>query len=114
MAVEDGKRAPFVIEWRDGFKINIDQVDDEHRRLFQLVKALDLDTVEQTLEELLEYVVTHFTNEQALMERSGYPASTIISSCTRNSATTSPISWRAATRGRKRGCRSCAGFSTSG
>ena len=74
MAVEEGRKAPFVIEWRDGFKISIAQVDDEHRRLFQLVKALDLDTVDQTLEELLEYVVTHFTNEQALMERSGYPA----------------------------------------
>ena len=74
MAIEEVRKAPFVIEWRDGFKISIAQVDDEHRRLFQLVKALDLDTVDQTLEELLEYVVTHFTNEQALMERSGYPA----------------------------------------
>ncbi len=74
MAIEEGRRAPFVIEWRDGFKINIAQVDEEHRRLFALVKALNLGTVERTLEDLLEYVVTHFTNEQALMEQSGYPA----------------------------------------
>lgn len=74
MAVEEGRKAPFVIEWRDGFKINIAQVDEEHRRLFALVKALDLRTVDHILEDLLEYVVTHFTNEQALMERSGYPA----------------------------------------
>jgi hemerythrin len=73
-AEETGKKAPFIIEWRDGFKINIPQVDDEHKRLFALVKALDLTTVERTLEELLEYVVTHFSNEQALMEQSGYPA----------------------------------------
>ena len=52
MAIEEVRKAPFVIEWRDGFKINIAQVDDEHRRLFQLVKALDLRTVEQTLEGL--------------------------------------------------------------
>lgn len=71
---ESGKKAPFVIEWRDGFKINITQVDDEHRHLFALVKALDLQTVDKTLEELLDYVVTHFSNEQALMEKSGYPA----------------------------------------
>jgi hemerythrin len=73
-AEQEGKRAPFVVEWRDGFKINIPQTDDEHRRLFALVKALDLNTIDQTLEELLDYVVTHFSNEQALMEQSGYPA----------------------------------------
>ena len=61
MAVEEGRKAPFVIEWRDGFKINVAQVDEEHRRLFALVKALDLHTVDRTLEDLLEYVVTHFT-----------------------------------------------------
>jgi hemerythrin len=75
MSVEEaGRKTPFVVEWRDGFKINIQQVDDEHRHLFALVKALDIRTVERTLEELLEYVVTHFSNEQALMEQSGYPA----------------------------------------
>jgi hemerythrin len=35
---------------------------------------LNLDTVEQTVEQLLDYVVTHFTHEQEAMERSGYPA----------------------------------------
>lgn len=75
LAVEqNGKKAPFVIEWRDGFKVNIAQVDREHRNLFGLVKALNLQSVEQTVEDLLDYVVIHFSNEQALMENSGYPA----------------------------------------
>jgi hemerythrin len=73
MATE-GKRAPFVIVWRDGFRVNIPQVDEEHQHLFALIKALNLQSVEQTLDELLEYVVTHFSNEQAFMEKSGYPA----------------------------------------
>ena len=67
------KKAPFVVEWRDGFKINVQQVDSEHKHLFALVKRLDLTTVDETLDELLEYVVTHFSNEQQLMEDSGYP-----------------------------------------
>lgn len=71
---QENKRAPFVVEWRDAFKVNIPQVDKEHHRLFMLIKALNLQSVEQTVEELLEYVVTHFSNEQALMEKSGYPA----------------------------------------
>lgn len=67
------KKQPYVIEWRDGFKIGIAQVDQEHRHLFTLVRALNLDSADQTVEELLDYVVTHFSNEQDLMERSGYP-----------------------------------------
>jgi hemerythrin len=70
----DTKRAPFAIGWRDGFKIGITQVDEEHRHLFTLVKALTLDSVDQTVEELLDYVVTHFSNEQEMMEKSHYPA----------------------------------------
>ncbi len=71
---QDDPKKPFVIEWRQGFKVNIDQVDTEHQHLFALVKALNLKSVEQTVEELLDYVVVHFSNEQALMEKSGYPA----------------------------------------
>ena len=32
------RKAPFVVEWRDGFKINVPQVDSEHQHLFALVK----------------------------------------------------------------------------
>ena len=70
----EAKKAPYVIEWREGFKIGVDQVDQEHRQLFALVRALNLASVEQTVEELLDYVVTHFSNEQQLMEKSAYPA----------------------------------------
>lgn len=71
---QEDRRAPFVIEWRDAFKIDIPAVDTEHRQLFALVKALDLRSIDAALANLLDYVVTHFSNEQALMESSGYPA----------------------------------------
>lgn len=74
MSETTGKKAPYVVEWRDGFMINISQVDREHKHLFELVKRLDLATVQSTVDELLDYVVTHFTNEQKLMEDSDYPA----------------------------------------
>src|SRR5664279_478058 len=66
-------KKPYVIEWRTGFNVNIPQVDREHRHLFTLIKALNLDSVDHTLEELLDYVVTHFSNEQELMEAHKYP-----------------------------------------
>jgi hemerythrin len=76
MSEENSKRAPFVVEWRDGFRINISQVDREHMHLFTLVKQLDLETIKSTIDELLDYVVMHFSNEQKLMEDSNYPAFT--------------------------------------
>lgn len=71
--LEKTAHAGFVVEWRDGFRIGVDQIDAEHRHLFVLVKALNLSNVQDTLGELLDYVVTHFTHEQALMESSGFP-----------------------------------------
>jgi hemerythrin len=65
---------PFAVEWREGFNIGIAQLDNEHRHLFSLVLALNLESVEQTVEKLLDYVVIHFSNEQDAMDRSGYPA----------------------------------------
>ena len=65
---------PFAVVWREGFSIGIEQLDREHRHLFSLVLALNLDSVGQTMEKLLDYVVTHFSNEQNAMDRSGYPA----------------------------------------
>ena len=70
----DGAKLPFVVEWRDGFRTGIDTIDRQHLHLFALVRALDLHSVDHTVDALLNYVVTHFTDEQALMERSGYPA----------------------------------------
>jgi hemerythrin len=67
------ERHTFVVEWRDGFKIGIAQIDAEHRHLFTLVKALNHDNIDDTLGELLDYVVTHFTHEQETMESSGFP-----------------------------------------
>jgi hemerythrin len=63
----------FVVDWRDGFEIGVADIDGEHRRLFMLVKALELGTVDRTLDELLDYVVAHFAHEEELMEATAYP-----------------------------------------
>lgn len=38
-------------------------MDGEHGHLFTLVKRLDAGNVTETLDELLEYVVSHFTHD---------------------------------------------------
>ena len=72
-ATDKGGHGSFVVEWREGFKTGIAEVDSEHQHLFALVKGLNRDNAQAMVDELLEYVVTHFTHEQALMEGSGYP-----------------------------------------
>ena len=72
--VTEIKKSPDIIEWREGFKIGVSQADQEHRQLFELVQALNLASVEQGVAKLLESVAIHFSNEQDMMERSGYPA----------------------------------------
>jgi len=71
--VAEVKKAAFVVEWRDGFRVDIAQVDREHRRLFELIARLEVANVQATIDELLNYVVVHFTNEQKIMEESKYP-----------------------------------------
>jgi hemerythrin len=63
----------FVSEWRDSLAVGDAQIDTEHRRLFVLVKQLDLDHLDQSVQDLKEYVLVHFRNEQELMIFTQYP-----------------------------------------
>jgi hemerythrin len=72
-ATEQGGHGAYIIEWRDAFRTGIDDIDAEHQQLFALVKRLDTGSAKRVLDELVEYVVTHFTHEEALMQASGYP-----------------------------------------
>ncbi|HET8748241.1 MAG TPA: bacteriohemerythrin [Ramlibacter sp.] len=68
-----GRQGGFVVEWREAFRTGIADLDAEHQQLFALVKGLEPDKATQLLAALVEYIVTHFTHEEALMARSGYP-----------------------------------------
>ena len=67
------KSKVFLSEWRDSLEIGVNQIDSEHKRLFALVKNLDIDHLEKTASELRDYVVHHFSNEQELMKSLNYP-----------------------------------------
>ena len=70
---DPGGHGSFVVEWREGFRTGIEQIDAEHRQLFAMVKRLDAANVKQMMDDVVDYVVTPFTHEEELMERSGYP-----------------------------------------
>lgn len=80
---EDSKKNdPFA--FTDKFKTGIELIDEEHRRLFEIIKeANDLihaeflhdkyDEILHILDELRNYTETHFSDEEAFMEQINYP-----------------------------------------
>lgn len=68
-------------EWDESYGIGVDQIDQQHKRLFELIntlfmgiKAQDSATaVEVALSSLVEYTQEHFATEEDLMDRHAYP-----------------------------------------
>ena len=82
MKDETDKNDPFA--FTDAFKTGIDLVDNEHKRLFEIIHDTNdliheellhdkYDEIMRLLTELREYTEFHFGDEEALMERIHYP-----------------------------------------
>jgi len=70
-----------AIYWSEAISLGNEEVDNQHKKLFELtnelIKHADADAhseiINETLYELLQYVDTHFSDEEALMESINYP-----------------------------------------
>ena len=73
---------PFA--FTDKYKTDIPLVDDEHRHLFEIIEQTNdlihekllhdkYDEIMRLLDELKTYTETHFSDEEALMEKISYP-----------------------------------------
>lgn len=72
-----------MYELKDEFLTGIEEIDGEHRRLFEIADELyelkcqefipdKYDNIRQILEELKNYTLTHFEHEEAYMRSIGY------------------------------------------
>jgi len=71
--------------WRDSLKIGVDEIDREHKELFERFNSFieivrdgrclkeKIDEIEKIFNFLGEYVVIHFKNEEKLQKESNYP-----------------------------------------
>ena len=70
-------------KWKDRYNLNIDEIDRQHMKLFEIgLRAYDLamtddsydhyDEIVAILNELLDYTEYHFDYEEKLMESYGY------------------------------------------
>ena len=70
------------LQWRDEFRIGIDEIDDDHKQLVALIgkvqRALHTGAnqhqVGAFLSEIYNQIATHFALEERLMLESQYPA----------------------------------------
>lgn len=82
---ETGGIAMAFFNWEDRFSTNIQSIDQDHKKLMDLVNHLYVSVFEcqdieeertltgKILSELLEYTNYHFSTEEALMEKYNYP-----------------------------------------
>ena len=70
-----------IIEWNETFSVGVQLFDDQHKKLFAMVNGLEVGmkngddhaAIEEVLNGLVEYTVTHFTEEEREMRERGYP-----------------------------------------
>jgi len=70
----------FGLAWSEDFEIGCDQVDSQHKRLFELVNDLvkactegyDTDVLNETITFLVQYTVLHFKDEETFMINHNY------------------------------------------
>lgn len=72
---------PFMI-WGPMFEVGVQQIDTQHRKLFDLANELaeavrdgrGIEPLDKILTGLTSYTQTHFASEEQLMTHYGYPA----------------------------------------
>lgn len=66
--------------WTPDLDTGIEMIDEQHKQLVEYINQVyeanqsgDREQVGETILQLIEYTVKHFTEEEALMEAAGYP-----------------------------------------
>lgn len=67
--------------WKDDLSIGVTQIDSQHKELIQRIDSLfeacnkgkGRDEVQKVIDYLGDYVVTHFSDEEGLQKKYGYP-----------------------------------------
>jgi hemerythrin len=70
-----------LIDWNDDFSVNIKVIDEQHKKLVDLVNKLHAammqgqgeTLVHKILDALVDYTNYHFTDEEKLLEEHDYP-----------------------------------------
>ena len=70
-----------LMSWKEAYDVNIAQIDQQHKKLVDLINALNeamakgraKDVLNKILNELVAYCASHFKLEEQIMQVNGYP-----------------------------------------
>ncbi|MGR3319907.1 MAG: bacteriohemerythrin [Candidatus Anammoxibacter sp.] len=70
-----------IFIWDDKYLVNIKEIDDQHKKLVDLINKLNeamyegqgCEMLEVVLKDLVIYTKSHFANEENLLSSNGYP-----------------------------------------
>ena len=73
----------FKIDWKEELGIGIEEIDEQHRQMFRIVRDIEQllvtrcigvrpEQLYEIITQLREYVSYHFYYEEALMQKYGY------------------------------------------
>ena len=70
-----------LIKWNDGFSVNVAKIDQEHKKLVEMVNELTdamkeghgKDVLGGILDGLIAYTASHFQTEENYFKQVGYP-----------------------------------------
>lgn len=70
-----------LMEWSERFSVNIKEIDEQHKKLVDLFNYLydtketnkEKEVISEILNELKDYINTHFKSEEELIKRHEYP-----------------------------------------
>jgi hemerythrin-like metal-binding protein len=70
-----------ILKWRESYETGVEQMDAQHKQLIQLVNQLytilrqkdGLDALDAILQEMSDYSEQHLRDEEALLQKYGYP-----------------------------------------
>lgn len=73
-----------LMNWESKFSVGIKEIDDQHKKLFDLINSLHdamkagkgKDALGKVLIELVNYTVYHFGTEEKLFQKYAYPETT--------------------------------------
>jgi len=70
-----------MLTWNDSFSVQVEELDNQHKRLINLINQLHDAMIEgkgrnilaSILDELVDYTQTHFTAEEVMMKKCDFP-----------------------------------------
>lgn len=71
-----------LVTWDQSYSVKVARCDEDHKKLFALINQLHeamsmgkgAEVVKQIVQELLAYTKSHFSAEETLLEKAGYPS----------------------------------------